>query len=107
MLRYIVRWDIIPTQQPESYVGWIESAVRRTLAVPGVKELAAYRPVAGQSQVVVSFTFTDFDSWSTWFNDEQVQTVFGELFDLANNVQRELWEPSPILPRPITPETSE
>jgi antibiotic biosynthesis monooxygenase (ABM) superfamily enzyme len=103
MLRYIVRWDIIPTQEPESYIHWIEAALRRTLAVPGVRELSAYRPVAGQSQVVVSFAFTNFESWSAWFNHDDVQAVFGELFGLVSNVQRELWEPSPILPNPITP----
>lgn len=103
MLLYVLRWDIVPDKW-DAYLAWVEAAIEKTLAVSGPTELRAFRPVAGESQVVVTYEFPDFDAWSTWFDHEQIQTVFSELFTLTSNVERELWEPSPIVPEPVHPE---
>ena len=101
MLLYVLRWDIIPSKAND-YEKWAEFAIGRTVRVPGVQEFRAYRPVAGKSQVVVTYEFVDFNSWEAWFNSETIQEIFDQLFNLATNVQRELWEPSPIAPEPVT-----
>ena len=98
---YVLRWDIIPSRA-DNYKQWAEFAIGRTVRVPGVQEFRAYRPVAGKSQVVVTYEFADFDSWETWFNNKIIQEIFEQLFNLATNVQRELWEPSPIAPEPVS-----
>ena len=100
MYLYVLRWDINPARG-EAYDNWAVKAIRRSLSIPGVVEVRAYRPIAGQSQVVVTFDFNDFESWSAWFNDPQVQIIFNELSSMATNVHRELWEPSPLIPEPI------
>lgn len=100
MYLYVLKWDINPNRS-EAYDEWALKAIRRSLAVPGVHEVRAFRPIAGGSQVVVTFEFDDFESWSSWFNDAQIQQVFNELFSMAANVYRELWEPSPLIPEPI------
>lgn len=100
MYLYVLKWDVNPKKN-ELYEDWALKAIRRSLSVPGVAEVRAFRPIAGQSQVVVTFQFADFESWSSWFNDDEIQKLFNELFALAVNVQRELWEPSPLMPEPV------
>jgi antibiotic biosynthesis monooxygenase (ABM) superfamily enzyme len=100
MILYILKWDIIP-EKVDTYLEWTGPALRRSLSVSGVIEARAYRPMAGSSQVAIIYEFPDFDAWSNWFNDHKVQTVFEELFELATNVYREVWEPSPIFPEPF------
>jgi heme-degrading monooxygenase HmoA len=101
MLLYFLRWDINPSTADE-YEKWAEFAIGQTVRVPGVLEFRAYRPIAGKSQVVVTYEFADFNSWETWFNNKVIQEIFDQLFNLATDVQRELWEPSPIAPDPVT-----
>lgn len=103
MYLYVLRWDII-TGRSEDYETWTKFAIERTLAVPGVKEFRAFRPAAGSSQVVVTYEFTSFEDWTSWFNNPDIQQIFDKLFELTTNVDRELWEPSPLAPAPIRPQ---
>ena len=97
---YVLKWDINPRRN-ESYDEWAVKSIKKSLDVPGVSEVRAYHPLAGESQVVVTFEFEDFDSWSNWFNHEKTQKIFIELFGMAAKVETELWEPSPLIPEPI------
>ena len=106
MILYVLRWDTSPNRT-DDYEKWAEFAIGRTVRVPGVREFRAYRPVAGKSQVVVTYEFDDFNAWEEWFNSKIIQEVFEELFKLATNVHRELWEPSPLAPEPITAGTAQ
>jgi antibiotic biosynthesis monooxygenase (ABM) superfamily enzyme len=103
---YVVRWDI-PSKQTDEYLTWVRFGIAQTIAVPGVIELRSYRPVAGETQVVTTFQFEDFASWSAWFDHEKVQAVFEQMFAMVTNIHRELWEPSPIVPEPIRPHQSD
>lgn len=100
MYLYVLRWDINPSRG-EDYDRWATKAIEQSMLAPGVVEVRAFRPIAGQSQVVVTFEFQDFETWSAWFNDPIIQRIFNELFSMATNVHRELWEPSPLIPEPI------
>ena len=102
---YVLKWDINPKRN-DRYDDWALNAIHRSLEVPGVREMRAYRPMAGESQVVVTFEFDDFDSWSQWFNNEATQKLFTELHGMGRNVQTELWEPSPLIPEPVSIEDS-
>lgn len=101
MFLYVLKWDIIPGKV-EDYLNWAAIAIGRTVRAPGVQEFRAYRPVAGKSEVVVTYEFADFNAWETWFNNQVIQEIFDQLFNLTTNVERELWEPSPIAPEPVT-----
>ena len=102
MVLYLMKWDIHP-DKVEAYLKWTESAIKRTLAAPGVVEFRAYRPATGASQVVVAYEFADLTTWATWYANEDVQKVLDELRTLALNVTSELWGPSPVVPQPIRP----
>lgn len=102
MIVYFLRWDIVPGKE-EKYEEWVPAAINRTLQIPGVVEFRAYRPMAGESQVVAIYEFPDFDSWELWFNHPVVQGAFSDLFKLCLDVTREIWEPSPYVPDPIRP----
>ena len=102
MVLTVMKWNIHPDKVDE-YKKWTESAIKRTIGVPGVVEFRAYRPVSGSSQVVVTYEFPDLATWATWQEDEQTQAVLNELRTVAVNVLSELWGPSPVVPDPIRP----
>ncbi len=102
MVLYIMKWDILPDKM-EAYPKWAESAIRRTLAVPGVIEFRAYHPATGAFQVVVTYEFADMAAWAAWYAHEDVRKVRDELCNFTANLTRELYGPSPIVPEPIRP----
>lgn len=102
MVLNVVKWDIHP-DKVDAHRAWTESAIRRTLAAPGVVEFRAYRGAAGTSQVVVTYEFADLAAWAAWYSNNDVQQVLTELHTLALNVTHELWGPSPVVPKPIRP----
>lgn len=102
MVLYLMKWDVLP-DKPEAYLEWTESAIKRTLGVPGVVEFRAYRTTIGASQVVVTYEFADLAAWAAFFNNEEAQKVLDELRTYTSNVTTELWGPSPAVPRPIRP----
>ena len=102
MVLLVQKWDIHPDKL-EAYMKWVESAIRRTLAVPGVVEFRAYRAATGPDQVVTTYEFADMVAWATWYMNEDSQKVLAELHTLALNVTNELWGPSPVVPAPIRP----
>jgi antibiotic biosynthesis monooxygenase (ABM) superfamily enzyme len=102
MVVVIMKWDILPDKVKE-YTDWAKSAVQRQLAVPGVNEFRAYRPVSGTHQALVTYEFDNFATWETWRNSEEVQNVLDEWSTLTTNRYIELWGPSPVVPDPIRP----
>jgi len=100
MVLFVMKWDIHP-DKVDAYLKWTESAIKRTVAGPGVVEFRAYRPATGASQVVITYEFPDMAAWVAWDGSEEVQMVLFELHSLALNVTNELWGPSPVVPVPI------
>ena len=49
MVLQVMKYDIHP-DKVEAYLKWVEGAIKRVLAVPGVVEFRSYRPVTGSSQ---------------------------------------------------------
>ncbi len=102
MVLYVMKWDIHP-DKAEAYLKFTQGAIPRTLAVPGVVEFRAYRPATGASQVVVTYEFVDLAAWAAYYAHEDIQKVLDELRTLTLNMTTELWEPSPVVPKPIRP----
>jgi antibiotic biosynthesis monooxygenase (ABM) superfamily enzyme len=102
MILYVQKWDILP-EKLESYNQWATSAIKRSLDVPGVVEFRAYRPCTGLHQAVITWEFADMSSWSSWYENQEVQKVRTELQTFTSNRHDELWGPSPIVPEPIRP----
>ena len=102
MVLQVMKWDLHPDKVDE-YLKWTETAIKRTLAVPGVIEFRAYRPAASSSQVVSTYEFADMNSWATWQSHEDIQKVMFELHTLALNINVEVWGPSSVVPKPIKP----
>ena len=102
MVLYVLKWNV-RAEIGEAYLEFAQSAIPRTLAVPGVVEFRGYRPASGDSQVVVTFEFGDMAAWADWYGHDDVQQVIDELRTVANDVTLELWGPSPIVPQPVRP----
>jgi heme-degrading monooxygenase HmoA len=90
MVVQVTRWNVHP-DKTEAYAKWAEGAVKRLLAVPGVVEFRAYRPVTGAFQVVTTYEFADMASWVAWEGSEEAQKVLAELRTVALNVSLEVW----------------
>jgi quinol monooxygenase YgiN len=97
-----MKWDIHP-DKVEAYLKWTDSAIKGTLAVPGVVEFRAYQSATGGSQIVTTYEFADMVAWATWNSNEGVQKILTELHTLTLNMSIELWGPSPVVPAPIRP----
>lgn len=102
MVLYVVKWNYRP-DKAETIAKWQEDAIRRTVAVPGVIEFRAYRPVSGASRYLVTYEFADLGTWTAWYGHEETQKVLDELHTRASDVTLELWGPSPVVPKPIRP----
>ncbi len=103
MVIYTQQWDIRPEKANE-YADWADSAVTRLLAVPGVVEFRAFRPLTGDRQAGVTYEFTDLESWAIWRSNKDVVRVWDEAREYMDNARVELWGPSPVVPDPIRPE---
>ncbi len=97
MVVQMVRWNWRP-DKAESIAKFQEDAIRRTVAVPGVIEFRAYRPVSGTTRYLVTYEFTDLGAWAAWYGHEETQKVLDELHARAVDVTLELWGPSPVQP---------
>jgi len=102
MVLHVIKWDIHP-EKVEDYIAWAKTAVPRILAVPGLVEFRAYRPATGSSQTVTTYEFVDFESWATWYANEEIQKIINERRAFTINETSELWGPSPVAPDPIRP----
>lgn len=102
MMLAVMKWNIHP-DKVEAYTKWTQSAIRRTLAVPGVVEFRAYRQATGAHEVVITYEFADLAAWAAWYSNAEVEKVLNELRTVAIDVTTELWGPSPIVPAPIRP----
>jgi heme-degrading monooxygenase HmoA len=102
MVIYAMKWNIRP-EMAEAYEKWSKPAVGRLLAVSGVVEFRAFRPATGCHQVVVTYEFTDMQTWASWRYNEDIQVVFDEARNYTSDVVFDLWGPSPTIPDPIRP----
>ena len=102
MVLHVMKYNIHP-DKVEAYTKWTQSAIQRTLAVPGVVELRAYRAATGAHRMVVTYEFADMAAWASWESHEDVQKTRNELDTLATDVTIGVWGPSPVVPKPIRP----
>ena len=99
MIMYVLKWDI-HSDSREAYHAWIESAIQRTLSVPGVMEFRAYQTLAGPHRKVATYEFADLAAWQQWFNHRDVQRVLNEMDALTTSRTRDLWGPAGTAIRP-------
>jgi hypothetical protein len=86
----IWRWNIVP-EKSEAYSGWAQSSIPRVLNVPGIIELRGYRPISGESQIILTLEFPDLVTWAKWYSHQDIQELMGELRTYASGVNTELW----------------
>jgi antibiotic biosynthesis monooxygenase (ABM) superfamily enzyme len=102
MVIQVIKWDV-PAEKVETYTAWSKASLPKLLAVPGLVELRAYRPVTGSSQIITTYEFADLVSWATWYANKDVQQLINERRTFTVNEVSELWGPSPVVPEPIRP----
>lgn len=93
MIVYTLKWNIHP-EKIEAYNEWTVGAIQRTLSVGDVAEFRGYRPAIGNSQVVVTYEFSNMAAWTSWNDHDSVREVLTELHDMVEDISIELWEPT-------------
>ncbi len=102
MVIYSQQWNI-RADKAADYPKWSQTAVKRLLGVPGVVEFRAFRLVAGDREVCVTYEFKDLASWAAWRSHETVNAVWQESKAYLEDMRVELWGPSPLIPEPVKP----
>lgn len=102
MVLHVSKYDIHPDKL-EAYLNWVEGAIKRILALPGVVEFRAYRTVAGSSQLVTTIEFADMAACAAAVSNADMQKLSMELHTLALNLSVDIWGPSPVVPVPRRP----
>ncbi|MEI6290022.1 MAG: antibiotic biosynthesis monooxygenase [Chloroflexota bacterium] len=104
MVLNVTKYNIHP-DKVELFQAWVKKAIPRILALPGVVEFRAYRPLSGAWQVVTTVEFSDLNAWSKSASTEEYTRILDELHTLAVDVLVDVWGPSPVVPVPLKPGT--
>ena len=99
----VIKYDLRPGMA-EAYVEWATANVQVQLSVPGVVEIRSYRPIAGSSQIVITYEFADLAAYAAWRSHPENERVSAEAFQYCENISVELWGPSSATPAPLRPE---
>ena len=82
MVLYVLEHDIHPDKL-EAFSKWVDSAVKRSLAVPGVVEFRSYRPITGTSQIASTWEFADMAARAAWQGNEDIKKLLSETHTLG------------------------
>ena len=103
MVLEVYKYNLHP-DKVEAFNKWGGSAIKRTLATPGLVEMRVYRPVTGTYQIVETYEFADMAAWAAWRANEDVQKLYAESRTFTTDESIELWGPMPSVPAPLRPQ---
>jgi hypothetical protein len=102
----MVTWDLPPGERLAIYNETVQTEwLRSVLQQPGVKEVRAYRnPHYTTPQVLVHVEFDSLRSWQVYLVSESYAGLMFELRAVGcSHIAVQVWEPSPLVPEPVTP----
>lgn len=97
MVVYIQKYNVIPEKR-EEWQTWAQVAIPDILKVPGLIDLSAHRPVTGDHEVALLYTFDSLDDWSSWINSVTMQRLLVESRQYEADLTFELWNSSAVVP---------
>lgn len=97
MVVYIQRYNVIPEKR-DAWQSWAQVAIPEILKVPGLIDLSAHRPVTGDYEVALLYTFATLDDWSSWINSTTMQRLLVESRQYEADLTFELWNGSALVP---------
>jgi heme-degrading monooxygenase HmoA len=102
MVLAVAKYDIQPDKF-DAYIEWARSAIPEIMAVPGIRELRSYRPIAGAGFIIVTAEFASLADYAAWAESETMVRIINERRTFSFNETSELWGASPTAPDPIRP----
>ena len=74
MVLYVVKYNVAIGKE-EAYNQWSGQAIKRTLAIPGLVEFRAYRPINSGFRIALTYEFKDLPSWAAWYSNGEEQKL--------------------------------
>lgn len=97
-------YDLRPGIDMQAYQEWAKKAIGMVLKSPGIIEFRAHRNVLGTPYVRSTSVWKNLSDWSNFFESDSWKVLETELrTKFAQNIQVEIWGPSPIIPEPLRP----
>lgn len=93
----------IDKDKAEEYSKWVkEEGIPHWLAVPGFKEIRAYREM-GTGRVLAELEFESFEAWGKAMDDPKTKEVSSKFAYYTNGMEWNLWDASRVIPKPLKP----
>lgn len=104
MIEVVITYDFLPTIDQKAYVLWLKKAVLPVITQHGIVEIRAYRSYSGSPKVAVVIVWGALADWNKFELTEHWNTILNELKEhYAENINIQVWLPSPIAPDPLRP----
>jgi hypothetical protein len=103
-----LRYDILPGVDQQAYAEWAKMAIGLVLQAKGVVEFRGRRNTLGSPTVKATSEWKSIADWANFVESEGWKMAMTELrAKFAANIRIEIWEPSPLVPKPLKPRKAE
>jgi len=103
MIEVVWTYDLLPGVDMQAYGQWAKKSVAQGLKVPGVVECRFHRNILLSPQVRITYVWRTLDDWAKYVMTTERQASVAELRNFATNIRMEIWGPSPLFPKPLSP----
>jgi len=86
-----------------AYLAFVNNAVERERHAEGFLELRAHRSIVGSRQVRVTHVWKSLADWAKFVDSAENRALDAELRSFVENVEMQIWGPSPVMPEPVRP----
>lgn len=105
MIEVTYTYDLKPDIDEKAYAAMARDATRRMLSAPGFIEFRAHRSMKGSPLVRRTGVFRSVEEWEALESNPDFQALTARFDDYVTNLQVQVWGPSPLVPKPIRPES--
>ncbi len=103
MIEVAFTYDFQSNINEEAYAKLAKKATAMMLSSKGFVEFRAHRNMVGSPHVRRTSIWTSLADWAALAQDPEFQKLTAEFRTYVNNLDVQIWGPSPITPGPIRP----
>jgi|SRR3990172_1147108 len=103
MIEVAFTYDFHPNIDEEAYAKLAKRATMMMLSSKGFIEFRAHRNITGSPHVRRTSVWESLADWAALAQNPEFQKLTAEFRTYVNNLDVQLWGPSPLVPEPIRP----